>query len=89
MTSDQVKSILLEEISNIAPEADLSALQPDADLREELDIDSIGFLNLVIALGRRLGVNVPEQDYSHLATLRGAVEYLANSASKVSANPRT
>lgn len=77
MTPDQIKTILLEEIGNIAPEADLSALRPDSDLREELDIDSIGFLNLIIALGHRLGVNVPEKDYGRLGTLASAVDYLA------------
>jgi len=80
MTPDQIKAILLEEIGNIAPEADLSALRPEADLREELDIDSIGFLNLIIALGHRLGVNVPEKDYRRLVTLASAVDYLAKAA---------
>lgn len=79
MTADEIRTVLLEEISNIAPEADLAALRPDGDLREELDIDSIGFLNLVIALGHRLAVNVPEKDYAQLATLTTAVAYLTKS----------
>jgi len=77
MTPDQIKAALLEEISNIAPEADLTLLRPDADIREELDIDSIGFLNLIIAIGARLKVQVPEMDYARLGTLEGAVKYLA------------
>jgi acyl carrier protein len=77
MTLDQIRSVLLEEIGNIAPEAELTTLRPDADLREELDIDSISFLNLIIALGQRLGVNVPEKDYARLGTLTGAADYLA------------
>lgn len=77
MTKDEIQAILFEEIGNIAPEADLAALDPEADLREALDIDSISFLNLLIALGHRLGVQVPEKDYPKLATLRHAVEYLA------------
>ncbi|MEZ5830526.1 MAG: acyl carrier protein [Dongiaceae bacterium] len=81
MTPDDVKTILFEEIGNIAPEADLSALRPEADLREELDIDSIGFLNLIIALGQRLGINVPEKDYSRLGTVNSAVAYLTKSIS--------
>lgn len=83
MTRDQIRSILLEEIGNIAPEAELATLRPDADLREELDIDSISFLNLIIALGHRLGVNVPEKDYARLGSLTGAVDYLA----KLAASP--
>lgn len=77
MTRDEIQAILLEEIGNIAPEADLTALDPEADLREALDMDSISFLNLLIALGHRLGVQVPEKDYPKLATLRLAVAYLA------------
>jgi acyl carrier protein len=77
MTPDQLKAVLLEEIGNIAPEADLTQLRPDADIREELDIDSIGFLNLIIAIGSRLKVQVPEKDYGRLGTLQGAVDYLA------------
>jgi acyl carrier protein len=77
MTPDDIKAALLDEIGNIAPEADLTALRPDVDFREELDIDSIGFLNLIIALDRRLGVQVPEADYPKLASLNGAIEYLA------------
>jgi acyl carrier protein len=77
MTRDEIKAVLLAEIGNVAPEADLSALRPDADLREELDIDSIGFLNLIIALGHRLGINVPEKDYAKLGRLNDAVDYLS------------
>lgn len=77
MTPTEIKSILLEEIGNIAPEADLTQLRAEADFREELDIDSIGFLNLVIAIGARLNVQVPEKDYARLATIEGAIAYLA------------
>ena len=76
MTWEQIQAVLIEEIGNIAPEADLAALDPDADLREALDIDSIGFLNLLIALGARLGIQVPEKDSAKLATLRLTVDYL-------------
>jgi len=77
MTRDEIRSVLLEEIGNIAPEADLSRLDPYADLREELDIDSIGFLNLITALHNRLGIAVPEGDYPKLATLSGAEAYFS------------
>lgn len=82
MTADEIRTVLLAEIGNIAPEADLTALNPEADLREELDIDSISFLNLIIALGHRLGVNVPEKDYSQLGTLNSAVAYLTQSVTR-------
>ena len=78
MSPTDIRAILLEEIGNIAPEAELATLRPDVDFREELDIDSIGFLNLIIAIGRRLKLEVPEKDYARLGTLDGAVSYLAD-----------
>lgn len=76
MTRDELKTALVEEISNIAPEVDLGAVDEAEDLREALDIDSISFLNLIIALKARLGIDVPELDYPKLRTLRGALDYL-------------
>ena len=77
MTPDDLKRALLEEIGNIAPEVDPATIPDGADLREALDIDSISFLNLIIALKARLGVDVPELDYPKLRTMKGALEYLA------------
>lgn len=74
--STDVRAIVQEELGNIAPEMDIAAVDPAADLREALDIDSMDFLNFVTAMHRRLGVNVPEVDYPKLATLDGAVAYL-------------
>ena len=82
MTETEIREILLVELGNIAPEADLASLDPKADLREALDIDSMDFLNLVAAIHRRLGVNVPETDYRKLSTLEGAVSYLKRTLEK-------
>ena len=68
--------MLIEILGGIAPEADLSRLDPKADLREELDIDSLDFLNAVITLHERLKVDIPERDYRMLSTLDGAIRYL-------------
>ena len=78
MSNDNIRNILLEELGNIAPEADFQNLDPSADLREALDIDSIDFLNFVTAIHQRLGINVPELDYPKLFTLDGAKSYLAS-----------
>lgn len=75
--SDRIRQVLIEELGNLAPEADFAALDPDADLREALDIDSMDFLNLMEALHQRLGVAVPEAEYGTLRTLNGAVAYLS------------
>jgi acyl carrier protein len=59
MTEAELRKSVL---GNIAPEADLGALPPDRDLRESLDIDSMDFLNFVISLHEKLGVDIPEAD---------------------------
>jgi len=77
MSDIDVGGIVREELGNIAPEADLKHLDPDADLREALDIDSMDFLNFVTLIHHRLGVDIPEIDYPKLSTLSGTVRYLA------------
>ncbi len=62
MTEAELRQTVLNTLGDIAPEADLAALPPDKDLREELDIDSMDFLNFVIALHEKLGVDIPEAD---------------------------
>lgn len=76
MSDLDISAVLREELGNIAPEIDMSSVDPSADLREALDIDSMDFLNFVTAIHRRLGINIPEVDYPKLMTLDGAVSYL-------------
>ena len=76
MTAAEIRDRFVHELVNIAPEADPAAIAPAVPLREQLDIDSFDFLNLVIALDKQLGVSIPESDYAQLATLDGAVAYL-------------
>jgi acyl carrier protein len=59
MTEAELRKTVLDTLCDIAPEADLGALPPDKDLREELDIDSMDFLNFVIALHEKRGVDIP------------------------------
>ena len=75
MSTADIRSTVHEELGNIAPEMDVSGIDPSVDLREALDIDSMDFLNFVTAMHRRLGVNVPETDYGKLATLDKTVAY--------------
>jgi acyl carrier protein len=77
MSRDEIRAAVLGCLGEVAPEADLSALRPDLPLREQLDIDSIDFLNFVIGLDQTLHVSVPEAEYGALATLDGCVDYLA------------
>ena len=76
MTRDDVAAVLIDELGRIAPETDASRLDPNAELRDELDIDSMDFLNLVTALADRLMIDIPETDYPRLATVGRAVDYL-------------
>jgi acyl carrier protein len=64
-------------LAGIAPEADLDALASDVDLQEELDLDSMDFLNFLIALGELTGVHVPETDYAQVRTFGDCVQYVA------------
>jgi acyl carrier protein len=68
----------------IAPEADAEQLRPDVSFREQLDIDSMDFLNFVIALHEELHIEIPEKDYPKLSSLRGCVDYLVSARSEAS-----
>jgi len=76
MSDIDIRTAVQEELNNIAPEIDLATVDPAADLREALDIDSMDFLNFITAIHHRLSVDVPELDYPKLITLDGAVKYL-------------
>jgi len=76
MTRDEVHATMLRVLGEIAPEADLAALKPDVGFRDQLDLDSMDLLNVVIGLHAALGVDIPEADYSSLATPDGCVDYL-------------
>ena len=77
MTPDQIKRAVLEALADIAPEGNYDGLKPDRPLRDQLDIDSYDFLHVIIQLHEKLGVDIPETDYQKLATLQGALDYLA------------
>lgn len=76
MTHAEIKSLVLELIGDIAPEADLSSVTDQQDIREAFDLDSMDFSNLVVAIHKRTGVNIPEVDYRKFFTLAGAIAYL-------------
>jgi acyl carrier protein len=76
MTESELRRVVLEVLGEVAPEADLERLDPAADLRDELEIDSIDFLNFVIGVHERTGVDIPEADYGKLSSLDACVAYL-------------
>lgn len=76
-TREAVRAVILDVFGAIAPEVDLNTIAADKPMREQIDIDSFDFLNVIIRLHETLGVDIPEADYGELATLNGAVEYLS------------
>lgn len=77
MNADALRTVIIEEIGNIAPEVDASRVGDAEDLREALDLDSMDIFNLVIALARRLKIDIPDVDAGQLVTLGGGAAYLA------------
>jgi acyl carrier protein len=77
MSKDEIRRALIDALSSVAPEGDYDRLKPDRPLRDQLDIDSYDFLNVMVALHDALGVNIPEADYQKLSTLNAAVDYLS------------
>jgi acyl carrier protein len=77
MAHEDIALAVKDIIATIAPDEDLSGLDPDKRLRDQIELDSMDFLDIVMELRKRYGVQVPEEDYGRLATLAGCVEYLA------------
>jgi acyl carrier protein len=74
--SEDLKTIVLQSLCEVAPEIDTATVDPAVALREQFDLDSMDMLNFVIGLHERLGIDIPEADYPQLDTLAGAVRYL-------------
>lgn len=77
MRETEIRQAIFDALHQVAPEADPQQIRPDEDLREALDIDSFDFLNVLIGLHERLGVEIPEADYGQLTTLSAVVQYLS------------
>jgi acyl carrier protein len=79
MTRDELRQTIVDALKRIAPEIDPASIDPAVSFRDQLDLDSMDFLNFVLALHGRLGIDIPEADYPRLSTLDDAVAYLAAS----------
>jgi len=86
MTEAEIRRAVLGALVSVAPEFDEATLLPDQSFREQLDIDSMDFLNYVIALHEALKIDIPEEDYPRLVSIDGAVAYLAQRLKKASAS---
>jgi acyl carrier protein len=78
VTRDEIRQVIVDALGKIAPEINPASIVPGVSFRDQLDLDSMDFLNFVLALHDRLGVEIPEADYPRLYTLDDAVAYLAS-----------
>ncbi|MBI2520258.1 MAG: acyl carrier protein [Bdellovibrio sp.] len=76
MTQVQVRDAVLAIIADIAMDQDVTGLNDELALREQLDLDSMDFLDIVMELKKRHKIDVPQEDYTKLATLKSCVDYL-------------
>ncbi|MGB2583280.1 MAG: acyl carrier protein [Dehalococcoidia bacterium] len=76
MKAEEVRSMILEVIHEIVPDEDLSNLKGDVRIRDQIEMDSMDFLDIVMELRKRYGITVPEDDYMELSSLDSSVAYL-------------
>ena len=78
MNPREIRDVVVQALRSVAPESDPASLEDAARLRDELDLDSMDFLNFIIAVHTALHVDIPEADYARVQTLGGAVSYLVS-----------
>jgi len=76
MTREEIKDAIYEIIGDIAPDEDLGELKEEDVIRDVIELDSMDFLDIVMELRKRYKVEVPEEDYPNLASIKGCVDYL-------------
>ncbi len=76
MTDEEIRTLVLRELSNIAPEIDPAQIDPAANVRDQVDLDSMNVLDLMIAIHAATGVEIPEADYPKILTLNDFASYL-------------
>jgi len=76
MTREDISNVIIDIIKDIDEEADFDGLDPEKPLRDQLELDSMDFLDIVMELRKRYKLQIPEEDYPQLATLKSCVDYL-------------
>ncbi len=76
MTAEDIREAITDILSDIAPDEDLSELKEDVAFREQLELDSMDFLDIVMELRKRYRIQIPEEDYPRLASMQSTIEYL-------------
>ena len=76
MTSQDIRALVLRALGDVAPELNLDSVDPGVSLRDQYDLDSVDFLNFIVALHTATAVEIPESDYPQLTTLDDCVAYI-------------
>ncbi len=76
MNKDEIKKLVYQLLKQIAPDTEPSNLQPDENIRETLDIDSFDSLQFLVSLNQKLGIEIPEEDYGKITTMKTLVTYI-------------
>ncbi len=76
MTAAEIRDEILDILDDIAPDEELDQLDDEQPFRDQLELDSMDFLDIVMELRKRHRVQIPEEDYGHLASMNSTVAYL-------------
>jgi len=88
VSDEDLRSIIVDTLLQVAPEARPATIDPSANLRDQIDFDSLDYLNFALALEKRLGIRIPELEYPRLSSLDGCLAYLRSRAVGVPAQGR-
>jgi len=76
MNPEQIRQVVLDILARIAPDEDISELQDEVPFRDQMELDSMDFLDIVMELRKQYRIQIPEEDYEHLTTMSSTVTYL-------------
>lgn len=76
LSEPEIRQVVVRVLNGIAPEIDVGSIDPGRDLRDQMDIDSVDFLNFIVGLHNQLGIEIPDADISKLATINSCIAYL-------------
>jgi acyl carrier protein len=83
MNEQECRNVVIRALTRVAPDIDPTQIDPDIELAEQLDIDSMDFLGVIVAINELTGIEIPERDYPKLSTLDAAAAYLAAAQHRV------
>lgn len=77
MTEQEIRDAIMKSLHSVAPEIDLDEIDPAAPIGPQMDVDSIDFLNVLMGIHEKTGVDIPERDYPKVQTIDDTVAYVA------------